>query len=187
MRLFFALPFAPDVQDDLASIAGPLVVAAPSPAWVAARNLHVTLKFLGEVPDAEVSRLVALGRHATAGMGALEVVVGGVGAFPNLGRPRVVWLGMDHAEPLAALAARLDAGAAALGIPRDERAWRPHVTLARVRNPLPPDQQAALARSAGGITTRRRVPVDAIVLMRSTTGAGASRYDVVETFPLGGS
>ena len=186
MRLFFALNFADEVRREVARLTQPLRAAVPGIGWVDAEHLHVTLKFLGERDASEVPTLAVLGKDAVRRHRPHDVALTAVGAFPNLGRPRVVWLGITGGEGLAQVAAALDAGAEALGVAREARPFRPHVTLARVRRPLGAEEAAALALAAAGVRLHVVTSVRVIDLMRSTLTAAGPRYEPVGAFPLGG-
>lgn len=183
MRLFLALTFDAHLQRDIAEATRAMREAVPSLAWVVATRLHLTLKFLGDVDEGVVPRVREVAHAALRGARAHDVVVGGIGAFPNLERPRVVWMGMHDTAPLVSIAGSLDRAVAALGVPEETRPFRPHVTLARVKAPLAPAQANMLTQRASEIRVRVRVPVREVVLMHSTLGAGA-RYDALATFPL---
>ncbi|HWG89396.1 MAG TPA: RNA 2',3'-cyclic phosphodiesterase [Candidatus Thermoplasmatota archaeon] len=102
---------------------------------VAPENLHLTLKFLGEVPDGKTSAVETALREAAAGVAPFTMDLVGLGTFPPRGAPRVVWAGVQGAEPLTQVATRFETAARALGFAREERAFSPHVTLARARSP----------------------------------------------------
>jgi 2'-5' RNA ligase len=187
VRAFFALNFDADVRSRIARSAQPLYDAAPHVAWVRSELLHLTLKFLGEVPAESVDALCRLGEAAARAHSPRAVALAGFGAFPNLHHPRVVWMGMGDADVLALLADHLDRGSAPLGVPRDERPFRPHVTIGRIKGALAAPETAALAREAERASEPFTAWVGTIDLMRSTLSAGGPRYEVVATFPLGGS
>lgn len=101
--------------------------------WVSPDRVHLTLKFLGEVDDdSERSITEALAR-VTSGHAPFEARVTAPGAFPNIRRPRIIWLGLEQAPRLAALQSDLEDALANLGFEREQRAFRPHLTLGRVR------------------------------------------------------
>ncbi|MCX6650922.1 MAG: RNA 2',3'-cyclic phosphodiesterase [Methanomassiliicoccales archaeon] len=102
-------------------------------------NIHVTLKFLGEIYERTVPELEAVMRQAVMGIKPFSVRLVNVGAFPNIRRPRVIWIGMEGAEPLIKMATVLEDGCEPLGFPRERRAFSPHLTLARVREGFRPD------------------------------------------------
>lgn len=155
-----------------------------SVAWVAAENLHVTLKFLGSLDEARVPAVTASLAEAAAGATAFDAVVEGLGAFPSLARPRVIWAGMgEGGRPMAELAARVDAALAPLGFPREPRDFAPHVTLGRVRAPRrDPDLAEALA--AGARSAFGTLRVDRIALMRSDLSPRGARYTELAACPL---
>src|SRR5205814_1732929 len=118
------------------------------------RNLHVTLKFLGETRRADLPRLAEALRELAAHRTSFEAEVGGVGAFPNVRRPDVVWLAVKTGqEALMELAAAVEEACAALGWPREAKPFRAHLTLGRSRTRRPgprgggrPDGPAAAER-----------------------------------------
>jgi 2'-5' RNA ligase len=139
---------------------------------VAESNVHVTLKFLGQVDEPRLPAVIdALG--VVARSRGFDVDVRGLGAFPSAARARVVWAGLDAARPLAALAAAIDGALAELGFPRESRPFAAHVTLGRVREPR---RQPALgdALTRGG--DFGRLPVTAVSLMRSELHPRGARY-----------
>lgn len=135
VRLFWALELPEAHRRRLARI-----VTAPGNEprvqWVGRDKLHVTLKFLGDVDQNLVSRVADSGRSASRGLGTFSLTLTEAGAFPGGGAPRVLWWGLGgDLERLTDLAQRLDEAMVGLGIAREERAFRPHVTLGRVRPP----------------------------------------------------
>ena len=101
--------------------------------WVRPEGLHITLKFLGSIPPSKVELVRAAVERATLGVETVSVRVHGVGAFPNLRRPRVLWIGAD-APGLAPLTARIDSALVAAGFAPAEREFSPHLTLGRVNS-----------------------------------------------------
>jgi 2'-5' RNA ligase len=173
------------VRAALAGAIGHLQTRAREVAWVAPENLHVTLKFLGAVDE---ERLPAVGQALAAVAAAaqrFELVVAGLGAFPTVTRPRVVWAGIAAgAEPLASLASEVDAALGALGFPREERPWVGHVTLGRVRDPRR-DPVLAQALAAGAGRPFGRTAVNRLTLMRSDLSPRGARYTPLDSWPLG--
>ena len=96
-------------------------------------QVHLTLKFLGDTEEALVPRIVEAMRASAAGVAPFTVRIAGTGAFPNLRRMNVLWVGMSGAEPLVQIARGLGAGVEPLGYPREGRDFSPHVTIARVK------------------------------------------------------
>ncbi len=129
MRLFVAIDIADEVRDRIVRFMEGVEPFAPDARWVRPESLHVTLKFLGEQPDPAVEGI----RQALAGVSghAVEIHFSGYGFFPTAKSARVFWLGMEAGPQLAALAGAVDDATASMGIPKEERAFSPHLTLAR--------------------------------------------------------
>lgn len=157
---------------------------ARSVAWIAPGNLHLTLKFLGDVDEARLGEIVTSLRGAASGVAAFETAVRGLGAFPTPTRPRVIWAGVSEgAAAMVELAGRVDAALAALGFPPEARAFSPHVTLGRVRVPrCDPPLGEALAGGAG--REFGRVRVERLALMQSRLSPKGSEYTELAEVPL---
>ena len=95
--------------------------------------IHVTLKFLGDIEESLVPKVKGLIVEATNGCSACKVNLKGSGAFPGLSNIRVVWVGMEGAEPIKQIACNLDAGLTSLGFQREARPFTPHVTVGRMK------------------------------------------------------
>jgi 2'-5' RNA ligase len=129
MRLFIALDIDAAIRERIARFVEGVHGFAPDARWVKPESLHVTLKFIGEQPEPAVEQTkVAL---RTVSSSTMEIQFRGYGFFPTVKSARVFWLGMEAGPQLAALALAIDEKMAALGIPKVDRAYSPHLTLAR--------------------------------------------------------
>ena len=131
MRLFTAIDIPTDLTEALRSFTGRLRPTAKI-SWSPVENLHVTTKFIGELPEPrlhEMTRALASVQAA----GSIEIAVKGLGWFPNQRRPRVFWAGVDGGEALRTLARATEDAVAELGVPLEKRDYSPHLTLARIR------------------------------------------------------
>jgi RNA 2',3'-cyclic 3'-phosphodiesterase len=187
MRLFVAAELDDAVRASAAAVAARLRAAAAdgrgAVSWVSAQNLHFTLRFIGEVEPA-VAALVAARIAPPFDLPVFDVAVGGVGAFPPTGPPRVVWLGVTlGGAELAALARAVNQRLDAIGLPRDDRAFRAHLTLARVKGPTGPRLREALASARDDVAGR--CAIDRVTLFESRLSPRGSAYSVVATSPLG--
>lgn len=145
--------------------------------WVPKENLHLTLAFLGRVEDERVGEISAAVADALQGHVDFAVRLGALGAFPSVKRARVVWAGLD--DPTGGLAGLADSVGAALeplGFQREARAFRPHVTLARLKTPGQVDVSETLEPIA--------FPVERISLFESRLGRPHAVYSQVATFPF---
>ena len=160
--------------------------AAPNASWVRESNLHLSIKFFGEQPDVAAAAIAT----ALAPVGArhypLDLRFGGLGAFPNLRSPRVVWMGVQQDPRLELVHHDVEEACAASGFALDGRAFRPHITLARVRDGMPVATSRALAIAARAVKHKGMQQVTAISLVESVLAPGGARYDTVASIPLGG-
>jgi RNA 2',3'-cyclic 3'-phosphodiesterase len=135
MRTFIAVELPPRVKARAAELIKQLRAAAADVNWVHPEQMHLTLKFLGDVPDTEVPDICRVVREVAARFEPFEVICRGAGAFPDIQRPRTVWIGItDGGEELRRLQAALDEDLQAkLGIAREHRGFHPHLTIGRVK------------------------------------------------------
>ncbi|HEX6987765.1 MAG TPA: RNA 2',3'-cyclic phosphodiesterase [Planctomycetaceae bacterium] len=152
---------------------------------VRADQLHVTLKFFGDVDESLIPSMTAgLDRVAADGE-PFGWSLRGTGAFPSPARPSVVWAGVEDAGRFAALAEGVERFSEALGFAREPKAFHPHVTLARVKFRPPPSLGDLLRETAGEEFGPQRA--EGIVLYRSDLGPGGSAYTVLHVARLGGT
>ena len=152
---------------------------------VATGQLHATLKFLGDTEEGFVDDIVEAIRAACRGVPPFSLSLRGTGAFPSLSRMNVVWVGLEGAEPLGRIAALLDTGLEPLGFRRENRAWAPHATLARVKGGrnLERVRQILEAHASDALGDHR---VDAVRLKRSTLTPSGAVYEDLRVVPLEG-
>ena len=148
-------------------------------------NIHATLKFLGETPEDLVDGIVGVMEASVKGISPFEVRFQGMGAFPNPRSIRVVWVGVQGAEPLGRMARALDEGLEASGFQKEARGFSPHITLGRVRTPrrwgsLP----ALLERYAD--TEFGSMRIERIALKKSVLGPRGPAYTTVREVELKG-
>jgi 2'-5' RNA ligase len=185
VRLFVALEIPASIRETLATFIAELRdLAAQSgdrrPRWVRPENLHVTLKFIGEVAPAKLEEL----REALAGVrssSVVEIHFRGLGFFPDEKRPRVFWAGLAASPNLTTLAGDVDRAAATQGIARETRAFSPHLTLARFEppgmgEPLRAAIQKNEPRDFGSFRTRQ------LHLIESKLQRSGAQYTSVHSF-----
>jgi 2'-5' RNA ligase len=187
MRLFFAIELDEALQDLLDETAARLREEAPELAWTSSEQRHVTLKFLGDVEPDAAPRLVEAAERAAARSAPLAMSVREIGAFPNFRRARVVWIGVEQEPRLELLHHDLEMECEQAGFEVEGRPFRPHITLARVRSPLPVERMRALARVARSVRTSATVQVHRITLFESTLAPSGSRYRRLHSAILRGS
>jgi 2'-5' RNA ligase len=183
-RLFLAINPQPEVRRAVIEATSDLRAAAPSLNWMDESRVHLTLKFLGEQDDAVAGPLgEALDRVAHRHR-PFTMRISDVGAFPNFRRARVVWMGVDRDTRLELLHHDVELACEALGFEVEGRAFRPHLTLARVRERTAEDELRRLSRAGKRVDFECESDVQSIDLMRTNLGRGRSHYDQLHTAVL---
>ncbi len=188
MRCFVAIDLSAEVRTAVAAAQARLRIAAPHAdvRWTAPHALHLTLKFLGEVPEERRDELTAAFAATVRTHSRFALTVSGRGAFPGLARPRVLWAGVTAGlRELGLLAAAVERAAAELGFPAEARPFRGHVTLGRVRSP---QGVGRIARAVEGAAaeTFGTWEVAEVVFYRSHLRSTGSEYEVLSRWGLGG-
>ncbi len=161
--------------------------AAPEASWVREENLHLSIKFFGECPATAPAELTRILAAVAAAQPLIDLRISGLGAFPNLRAPRVVWMGVQHDPRLELLHHDVEATCVANGYALDARAFRPHITLARVREEIPLINARALAHAARAVEYNGVHQLSELSLLESMLTPGGPRYTKVASIPLGGS
>ena len=174
MRLFVAVNYPARLREKIARLCRPLEEAGIPGQWTEPDQVHLTLKFIGEVPNSEVEAISSALGEVAGKFRPFEMRFGSIGAFPSPRRPRVVWLGVEPTPELRFIKDDLERRLAELNIPREERPYQPHVTLGRT----PREAEAGEFRRLEEITRSLKITdkyrVTHLDLMRSKLGpAGA--------------
>ncbi len=180
MRLFVALAIPEDVREKLAALLPELKKADPAPRWIPPQNLHVTLKFIGEVALERTTAICeALAEiHIDQPM---HLEFRGLGLFPNIRRPSVLWIGIESSEDLARLASTIDRALGPLGIPLETKPFVPHLTIARFKQPqVSPALGAEIAKHQS--YTFGTISAAEFHLMESTLKSGGAEYTTLRSF-----
>ncbi len=191
LRLFIAIPLPEPLLRQMAQVQRALEKQMPagSVRWVNPEGIHLTLKFLGDTPEGKVpairDALAAVARRAVP----CTFTVGDLGCFPNLRRPRVVWVGVQ--EPggqLQALQEAVESAMVSLGYPREGRKFSPHLTLGRVRDSVPSRDAARIGEVVGAtaLGTLGEVRADSFALIRSVLKPTGAEYTPLAEFRLEG-
>jgi 2'-5' RNA ligase len=174
VRTFVALLIPPAWADYLGRVSRDLAERTSGLSWVKPGNLHITLRFLGDLGDSGVRRAGEAVERGAGGLPAFEAALGGLGGFPDLSRPRVVWAGLSRGEAEAqALARAVNGELESAGFGRPDKPFRSHLTLARVR----PGAKGLEALSQYAAPPPPGLAVlDGVVLMKSDLHPAGSRY-----------
>jgi 2'-5' RNA ligase len=154
--------------------------------WVQPENIHLTLKFLGDVEDREIYSVCSAVKQATSNCQAFELSCRGVGAFPSLHHPRTIWLGVQDAEArLAALYSEVQDSLCNLGFAAESRRFHGHLTLGRVQaNRLGQDKLREVIE-ANSDTVFGPLAVDELIVYASELSRDGPNYTVLGRCPLG--
>jgi 2'-5' RNA ligase len=177
VRAFIALDLDGPTRVRLSDEVARLERMAHGIRWVREEGAHLTLRFLGQTPPAALESLRARLSPAAAACPAADVAVRGLGFFPERGRVRVLWVDMKLTPAMMALQAEVERATVDAGLPKETRAFRPHLTLGRWREAVPrpvlPDVDLGATR------------VDRLVLYRSQLNPKGAVYTPIHVFPLG--
>jgi 2'-5' RNA ligase len=177
IRLFVAIEIPDELRSRIASICRGVERAR----WVPEENIHLTLRFIGEVPGNVMEDVVA--ELSAAGGDPFEVALAGAGHFESGRRVRELWLGVERNPPLVALRDRVDAAVVRAGLPPEGRKFKPHVTVARLNDGAPEEVRGWLQAN----TLFRSAPfaINQFVLFSSFLGRNGPIYRAEAEFPLG--
>lgn len=177
-RLFTAIELPGDVREQLATLAGPL----PGAHWVPPENFHITLRFAGDLDPPRANELADALARIDHDVFALRIE--GVGIFGG-NDPRALWAGLGPSPVLDSLQRAHDRAARAAGLPPDSRAFKPHITLARLRNVRIDALTGFLEQHA--LLRSRTFVVESFALMSSRPQTGGGPYGIEERYPLRGA
>lgn len=179
-RTFCAIELTDLVRTQLQDHVRCLREAVPeaSASWSKPENVHLTLKFFGNVPTQNVTQISAAASRVASEFSSFQIRIGSTGVFPRRSRPRVLWIGVeDSSGRLSDLQQRLEEEFAREGFPKEDRGYRPHLTIARLRRP-----EDARQLAEAHIQTKFsfiEVPVNEFVLFRSELSPKGSTYTVI--------
>lgn len=185
MRVFVACELAPSVRQGIAVLQDDWRASIPSARWVRAENLHLTLRFVGDVEERTVDALRSSLEIVARAAAPFRYSLRGGGCFPNPKRARVLWVGVDPvADALRSLQQAVERAVRDQGLPPDDRGFKPHLTIARFKTP--PRSVAELIGRLGGLDFGG-TKVSEIVLFESRLSPQGARYRAVGRFALGGT
>ena len=156
--------------------------------WVDPGGIHLTLKFLGNIPSKRVTEITEAMRTAVQGISRFHLEISGMGAFPSLRQVRVFWVGIGgEVDKLSRLQQNIDSALTALGFAKEERSFVPHLTLARIKQGASPLERRGFGELVGATSfeDKYHVEVEAISLMRSQLTPAGAIYTCLKTVGLG--
>lgn len=188
MRLFLAINITPEMRRSVIAATAPLREAAPSLSWLDESRLHLTLKFLGPQPESVLAPLSDAMTDVATRHRTFRMRVGEIGAFPTFRRARVVWMGVDREPRLEFLHHDVELACETLGFELDGRPFRPHLTLARVKDHTDVEELRKLSRAGKKLDFEAETVVGSIDLMKSNLDRASAdaggRYERLHAAPL---
>lgn len=182
VRLFVALLFPERIKNALGELIDDLRPHAQGIKWVEPKNIHLTLKFIGEVPEKKVDTICGALETVLAGQKKFEGQIAGCGGFPNLRNPRVLWVGLSGADPAVEMAREIDHKLVPAGIESEKRALSPHLTLGRIKKP---SNLTALASRMESLNfDAGSVILDRVALVKSSLTPSGPIYENIRLFKL---
>lgn len=181
LRTFIAVELSPDIRARASELVRKLSPSGVKATWVKPEQIHLTLKFLGDTPANELAGVCQAVERAAATMESFDIECGGAGAFPNLGRPRTLWIGIrDPEQKLERLHRAVEDELAKVGFRPEHRRYQPHLTIGRVRSATP----EALAELSRLLEVYGKFPpatsdVSEIVVFTSELARGGAVHEAI--------
>jgi RNA 2',3'-cyclic 3'-phosphodiesterase len=182
-RTFICVEIPASLRKNIASLQDDLRAVGSQVSWTKADNIHLTLKFLGDVAEPDLPKICRASELAATGIEPFALTVAGTGCFPSAKNPRVLWVGFQVLpEPLTKLQSRLEEFLDRVGFPRENQRFRPHLTIGRVRSNSSPFALSKKLEEHG--FESQTFAVDRLVVMRSQLNPKGSIYTPLQIIPL---
>lgn len=188
IRAFIAIELPDEVKSNLSEVLQRLKPGREKAVkWVNPDGIHLTLKFLGNIPSNKVVDITQAIESASEHAGPIKLNLQGLGAFPNLKSPRVAWVGIGGDIPnISNLQRQIDQSLIPLGFPSEKRAFSPHLTIGRVRDKATHRERSELGNAIGSMELNKASPfiVDRVSLIQSTLTRNGANYNQIATVML---
>jgi 2'-5' RNA ligase len=184
MRTFIAINLTQEIRDYLAGIQGELKKCRADVKWVQPENIHLTLKFLGERDEKKIEKIKEALEETAREKNCFSVRLYNIGAFPKIDSPRVIWVGIDKGEKeTKEIAYELEEKIAKIGIPKEDKPFSSHITIARIRSPA---DRASLVQELKRLSKleNKEFSVTTITLYKSTLTPKGPIYEVLKEASL---
>lgn len=185
LRSFIALELSGEARDEISRVENILKETEDQIKWVNPRSVHLTLKFLGNIPEHQISSITEHLEGIASHIRPFDIVLGGIGAFPGWGSARVLWIGLDEgSEQVKDLAGEVETAMAMEGFEKDDRPFRAHLTIGRVKKLK---NGRKLGDIAASITVEPvRIRVSRLILFKSILGPRGAEYNHISVSDLSG-
>jgi 2'-5' RNA ligase len=178
MRAFIAIELSDEMRSGLAQVQSHLKYSGADVKWVEEDNIHLTLKFLGDIDEKKCAQIKNILDEISAAIKPFEINIKDIGAFPKIEFPRVIWAGLDKgAKESSEIAKKLDEGLSKIGFEKESRPFVAHVTIGRVRSAKNKATLKEKIETLGGLGVRNKGKiVNSIALFQSTLTPSGSIY-----------
>jgi 2'-5' RNA ligase len=184
MRTFIAIEIPNEVKQQMAEVQAGLKKADIDASWPRPEGIHLTLKFLGEVPETKIDDIRNALALAVEGMSTFQLEIAGAGAFPNARNARVVWIGVSsEIEKLNRLQAAVEEALVRIGMEREDRPFKPHLTLARIKYVRSRERLLAALEQVKDVRLQG-FEVKAVSLMKSELKRSGAEYTEIARIEL---
>jgi RNA 2',3'-cyclic 3'-phosphodiesterase len=179
MRAFIAIELPENIKNDLTKIQDKLKISLPKINWVKPANLHLSLKFLGEISSSQLEPIVQVMTEIIKTTPPFEIKLETLSVFPNYRAARIIWIGINQPPPeLKQLADQLETKLLKIGLPEEKRPFQAHITLGRIKNPLiPEDLEKGLDKIRNDCLEFK---IRGITLFQSLLGPGGPTYSILK-------
>ena len=183
MRTFIAIDVSDEVRSAVGTFTSALKKEKARVSWVKPENVHITLKFLGEIDEEKIPEIIGALQECSKKQKPFEITIKGSGGFPNLKKPRIIWVGMTEGiEELKSLAGAADNELSKLGFEKEKRAFKPHLTIGRVKALI--DNESFIKKIQSTEFYGGRFTAGKISLMKSDLKPSGAEYTKLETINL---
>lgn len=187
MRTFIAIELPKEIKDALARLQEQLKISAADVKWVEPNNIHLTLKFLGEVDDKKIGEVGKIIEDIAKGERPFQARISSIGAFPKISSPRVIWVGIDKGDnETKEIAKGLEEKIAKVGIPKENRDFSSHITIGRTRSVLNRERLAKELKTVADNLEKNNLEfsVRKIALFKSTLTPNGPIYEALKETSL---
>ena len=185
VRTFIAVIIPDHIRQAIADFQGRLKSVGGDIRWVRPGSMHITLKFLGDVRESMINPVGDAVEKAIRGQAGFDITVSGTGCFPNIRRPKVLWVGIgEGANVLTGIVEGIESALEGLGFAREKRPYSAHLTLGRVRSPQGVEKTVAAMQQ--NIFSAGSYPADRVCVMKSELKPSGSVYSVLRSIQLKG-
>ncbi len=184
IRTFIAIELPENIISSVLKVQNDIKAYGFKARWVRKKNIHITLKFLGNINEAHVEKLGKEILKSAKEYTLLNISVKGVGVFPNIKRPRVIWVGITgRIDLLIELQKALDKSLETIGFPREKRPFKGHLTIGRIKGKVDPKRLIVAMKECGDFESEAFTP-DKITLFKSELNPSGAIYTKLKTVSL---